>query len=976
MNLIKKIAIAGTIAAAYFMQAQNHDWQQQTSNGYTYRSVTNDPAKARYYTLKNGLTVILSPSKKEPRIQAYVGTKAGSKTDPAEHTGLAHYLEHMLFKGTDKFGSKDWEKEKPYLDKINTLYEQYNKTTDVAKRAEIYKEIDKVSGEASKYAIANEYDKLMSSMGATGTNAWTSFEETVYTDDIPPNALDKYLAVQSERFRNPILRIFHTELEAVYEEKNRSLDNDGSKTFEAMFANLFPENNYGKQTTIGTVEHLKNPSLKAIEEYYKTYYVPNNMVVVLAGDFDPDEAIGKIDRAFAYMQPKAIPQYNVGTEHKITSPVVNEVWGPNPESLMLGYRMPGASSKDARILNIIGEMLTNGQAGLIDLDLVKKQKLLSASAFAYPLKDYSVLLLQGSPTDGQSLDEVRQLLLNQIQRLRKGDFSDDLIQSVANNAKKGAIEANENYSERANLLLSDFIVDIDRKTNLDFVDNISNITKQDIVNFANKYLNDNNYVAVYKRKGADKNIVKVEKPPITPVEVNRDIESPFVTAVSKMPENEIKPQWLDFNKDIAKGKMGAAEVLSVKNDDNSLFRLYYYFETGKWDNKLLPIAAEYLKFLGTGNKTAEQFSKDFYRLAANFNVSAGNEETYISLDGLNENFAESVKLLEDLVKNSKPDPQALEAYKQRLRKARSNAKENKGAIMAGLRSYAQYGAKNPFNFTLTDAELDALTAEQLTAILHDLLSLEHKVLYYGPKTNQELVRALQPLHPLAKKLKPIKKERTFVQQAQNGNNVLFADYDMVQAEINWVRNASEYNPHQTPTVSLFNTYFGSGMGSIVFQTIRESKALAYSSFANFGTPAKKNERNTINAYVGTQADKFADASTAMNELLNELPKSQNLFEASKVGLRKKLASERITQDGILFSYLRAQKLGNNTDVRRQVYEQTPSMSFNDLQAFHQKEFSGKPYTYCIVASANRVKDADMAKLGTVHKLTLEEIFGY
>src|SRR5690554_2813599 len=298
MRLFSRIATMALLAIGFMgidsiAQEQFH-WKEKTSNGYTYQYVENDPSGARFYTLKNGLTVILSPSKKEPRIQTYIAVKAGSKTDPATHTGLAHYLEHMLFKGTDKYGSLDWEKEKPLLDKIESLYEEYNSTTDESERKLIYQEIDRVSGQAAKYAIANEYDKIMSGMGAQGTNAFTSVEQTVYTEDIPSNVVDKFLTVQAERFRNPVLRLFHTELEAVYEEKNRSLDSDGSKVFEEMFAQLFPNNNYGKQTTIGTIEHLKNPSLVEIRKYYENYYVPNNMAIIMAGDFNPDDVIKSV----------------------------------------------------------------------------------------------------------------------------------------------------------------------------------------------------------------------------------------------------------------------------------------------------------------------------------------------------------------------------------------------------------------------------------------------------------------------------------------------------------------------------------------------------------------------------------------------------------------------------------------------------------------------------------------------------------
>jgi len=305
----------------------------------------------------------------------------------------------MLFKGTDKYGSLDWAKEKVELDKIDALYEKYNQSKDSIERKKIYQEIDKVSGEASKYAIANEYDKLMTAMGAQGTNAFTSFEQTVYTDDVPSSSLDKYLAVQAERFRNPVLRIFHTELEAVYEEKNRTLDNDGRKVFENLFASLFKNHNYGLQTTIGTVEHLKNPSLVEIRKYFHKYYVPNNMGVILSGDFNPDEVIAKIDKAFAYMQAKPIEKYTFKPEAPITAPIIQEITGPDSENITIGYRLPGNKDKDALLADLVGQVLTNGKAGLLDLNLVKKQRLLRASAFTYTLIDHGILYLSAAPTN-------------------------------------------------------------------------------------------------------------------------------------------------------------------------------------------------------------------------------------------------------------------------------------------------------------------------------------------------------------------------------------------------------------------------------------------------------------------------------------------------------------------------------------------------------------------------------------------------
>jgi predicted Zn-dependent peptidase len=958
-----------------FSQIAGHQWKEATGNGYTYKYVTGDPAKARFYTLKNGLTVILSTTSKDPRIQCYIATKAGSKTDPADHTGLAHYLEHMLFKGTDQFGSLDWAKEKPELEKISDLYEQYNHTTDTALRRNIYHNIDSVSGKAASFAIANEYDKMMSSMGAQGTNAFTSFEQTVYTDDVPANAADKYLMVQSERFRNPQFRIFHTELEAVYEEKNRTLDNDAGKVREKLFARLFKNNNYGRQTTIGTIEHLKNPSLLEIRKYFNTYYVPNNMGVIMSGDFDADAMIKKIDKAFAYMQNKPIPPYTFYPEQPITSPVTEEVVGPDAESISIGYRLPGNKSKDVLLADLVGQILTNGKAGLMDLNLVKKQKLLRASAFAFTLIDYGVLLMQGTPTQGQSLEDVKGLMLGEIDNLKKGNFDDNLITSIINNQKKNKILATESYGSRASDLMDAFTSELDWKDQVAYTDQLSKLTKKDIVDFANKYFQDN-YVVIFKRKGEDKNILKVEKPSITPVETNRNEQSAFVKMVNEMPSTAVKPVFLDYTKDLQKSKVGAAEVLYVQNKDNTIFRLQYRFDMGTWNNKKLGLAAQYLQFLGTGKMSAEDITKAFYKIACSFSIGAGAEFTTVNIEGLQENFTQAVTLFESLLKNCKPDETALTALKARIEKSRMDAKLNKGAIMSGLVSYARFGDKNPFNYALSEGELKNATSLELFNILHSLNTYPHKIIYYGPQLLLPLTAALKQLHSIPATFKMAPEKVKFTNSIQTKNQVLFADYTMVQSEIRWVRNTNTYSAAEEPVVDIFNNYFGGGMAALVFQTIRESKALAYSTFAFYAIPGKKEDPFYTLAYVGCQADKFNESIVAMNELLNDLPNVAENIKFARAGIKKDIETGRITQDAIIYDYLSAQRKGLDYDIRKKIYNSIDAIGYDELKKFHTNYIANKPYTYCVVASTKKVSDDDMKKYGEVKKLSLEEIFGY
>ena len=975
--MIRKLTLAfAAVLVSVVAFAQNQfQWKEASSGGYTYKYVTNDPAKARFYTLKNGLTVILSPTNKDPRIQAYVAIKAGSKTDPATNTGLAHYLEHMLFKGTDKYGSLDWSKEKVELEKIDALYEQYNSTKDEVQRKAIYKKIDSVSGVAAKYAIANEYDKMMSAMGAQGTNAFTSFEQTVYTDDIPSASLDKYLAVQAERFRNPVLRIFHTELEAVYEEKNRTLDNDGRKVSETLFSNLFQKHNYGLQTTIGTVEHLKNPSLIEIRKYFNKYYVPNNMGIILSGDFNPDEVIAKVDKAFSYMQPKPFDKYTFQPEDAITAPIVKEIVGPDAENLTIGYRLPGNKDKDALLADLVGQILTNGRAGLLDLNLVKKQKLLRASAFTYSLIDYGILYLSAAPTSGQSLEDVKALVLNEIENLKKGNFDDQLITSIINNIKKNKIYETEKYGDRASVLMDAFTSELDWRDQVAYVNDLSKIKKEDIVAFANKYFGDN-YVAVLKRKGESPATVKIEKPSITPVETNPDKQSAFVKTINEMPATAAKPVFLDYKKDIQKSKLGKAEVLYVPNKDNDIFRLSYRYKIGSLNDKKQSLASQYIQFLGTDKMTAEEISKAFYKIACSFNVSTGEEYTTVNIEGLQENFENAVKLYEEVVNNVKADDKALAALKARLNKARKDAKANKGAILQGLTSYALYGSENKFNNVLTNEELNAVTAQELVDRIKNLNNYEQTVIYYGPTPVYNVVSQLKTLHQVPANFAVAAPAKTFKQEVPAKNQVLFADYDMVQAETRWIRNTETYNPEKTTMVNVFNNYFGGGMGSLVFQTIRESKALAYSTYGYYVQPQKKDQDYYLLGYVGSQADKFNDATVAMNELLTKMPELPKNLELAKNQVKKDIQTERITQDGIIYNYLNAKNLGLNDDIRKKMYETVDKITMADVKKFHQNYFSGKPYTYAIVASEKRVSMDDMKKLGEVKKLSLEEIFGY
>ena len=481
------------------------------SGKYKYEEVKGDLSKTRIYTLDNGLKVYLSVNKEEPRIQTFIAVRTGSKNDPAETTGLAHYLEHLMFKGTGKFGVTDSVKEAPLLADIEQRYEQYRKLTDPEERRAAYRGIDSVSQVAAQYFIPNEYDKLMAAIGAEGTNAYTSNDVTCYTEDIPSNEVENWARIQSDRFQNMVIRGFHTELEAVYEEYNIHLTDDTDKLFNALMAKLFPNHPYGTQTTIGTQEHLKNPSITNIKEYFSHWYVPNNVAICMAGDFDPDEVIATIDKYFGSWQPGAVPdgspsglvpQPQFPALAPITEPQDTSVIGLEAETVWFGYRFDRASSLQADTLQVVGQMLNNGTAGLIDLDINQQMKAAEAWGGVMTMMDYSMFILGGTPRDGQTLDEVRALLLEEIDKLKAGQFSDDLLPSVINNLKLQYYNSLESNRARANMFVQAFINGTPWEQEVQSLDRVEGITKEQIVDFAQRHFA-NNYVTVYKRQGVD-----------------------------------------------------------------------------------------------------------------------------------------------------------------------------------------------------------------------------------------------------------------------------------------------------------------------------------------------------------------------------------------------------------------------------------------------------------------------------------------
>ncbi|WP_121067840.1 M16 family metallopeptidase [Maribacter vaceletii] len=946
------------------------------ANGFTYESFNNDPTGLRLYTLDNGLKVYLGKNTEEPKIQTLIAVRAGSKYDPADNTGLAHYLEHMVFKGTDKIGTQDFEKEKVFLNQISDLYEAHKAESDTIKKKDIYKKIDSVSLLASNISIANEYDKMVSSLGAEGTNAFTSNEQTVYVNKIPSNEVDKWLQVESERFKTLVLRLFHTELEAVYEEFNRGQDSDGRKQYFAVLEGLYPNHPYGTQSTIGKSEHLKNPSMKAIHNYFDTYYVPNNMAVIMVGDLDFEVTIKKINNSFGDYTSKEVSHPTFPEEIPLANPIKKEVYGPTAESIYVAFRTKGKGDKEEVMVTLIDYMLANSNAGLIDLNLNQKQMVQSASSFTNFNNDYGFHLLYGTPKQGQTLDQVKNLLLEQLEKIKKGEFEDWLLDAVVNDLRLSKIKSFENSSSTAYEYLGAFIGFQDWNKRLSMLDEMKKITKEEVVLFANELYADN-YVEVHKIKGEDKSIVKVENPGITPIKINRDKESDFIKGFNKLTSPDLKPQFVDYKSAIKETKTkNGLNVSYIENPNNDIFNMSIIFDMGKDNDPMVSLAAGYLDYLGTDKYTPEELKQEFYKIGISYSVTAKDDKTYVGISGLKENLNGGLVLLEHLWNNAVPDQESYDKYVDKILKGRQDSKTQKGNIFwNGLMNYSKYGENSRLRDIYTMTELRAITPLELVDKVKALRNYKQRIFYYG-KDVDNAIASLDKNHNVNVASLKDYPERKKYEEKETGGNVYFVDYDMVQSEILLLAKGAEFDAEKMAVSRLFNTYFGSGLSSIVFQEIRESKSLAYSAFSSYSNAREKGNSDYVMAYVGTQANKLPEAVDAMMELMTTMPEAEEQFNQAKEATLKKIAAERITKSNIFWTYESLKKRGFENDNREALYNAIKNMTLNDLKTFFNTNIKGENYNVMVIGNKKDIDFKALKKLGDIKEMDIDEIFNF
>jgi predicted Zn-dependent peptidase len=852
------------------------------------------------------------------------------------------------------------------------LYEEHKAEQDAEKKKEIYKKIDEVSQEASQYAIANEYDKAISSLGASGTNAHTWFDETVYKNNIPNNELEKWLKIEKERFSEIVLRLFHTELESVYEEFNRAQDNDTRLVNYELMDALFPTHPNGQQTTLGKPEHLKNPSMKAIHKYFDEYYVPNNYAMVLVGDLDFDETVQLIDQYFGTLPYKELPKKTPVIEEPITEIVTRTVKSPTTPRTQLAWRTDSYGTREAMLADVVANILSNrGEAGLLDLHINQTQKMLWAQAFSVGLRQYGYFSIVAVPKETQTLEEAKNMVLGEIELIKKGDFPDWMLPAIINDFKLQRMKGLETAEGLATTLYDSYIKGRTWEEELNEMDEYAAFTKDDVVNFANAFFKEN-YVVVNKEKGVNDKLIRVENPGITPVKINRDTQSEFLKEILADKTEDIKPEFIDYQKEIITDQLNGKKLSFVKNKYNDISQLHFIFPLGSDHDRDLGISTQLLQYLGTDVLSPEDLKKEFFKIGISNDFKTTNNQLIISLSGLEENIEKGIALLQHWMHDVQPDQEIYHQFVGTVLENREAIKKDKNRIITALNNYTKLGSNSRFTDVISKEELENSNPEVFTDRMKKLFQYPYQVFFYGKDFENFKEYICQYTEPESLQIPEAKQ----YPEPATGGNVYFINYDMVQMEMSKIGKGNVVNPLHFGKINVFNEYFGRGLSSIVFQEMRESKSLAYSAYVSYAANAELNHPDYVTTYIGTQPDKLMIAVDTLNELMNELPEVPIQFENARNAALKQIASTRVTRNNIFFNTLRLQKLNIYHDFRKDIYEQIQHLKFEDIKHFYQTEIQSIHFNTAIIGKKENLDMEAVNKMGTFKEVSLKDIFGH
>lgn len=934
--------------------------------------------KVKEYRLENGLTVWLNEDHSQPKVFGAVVVKAGAKDCP--DTGIAHYFEHMMFKGTDRIGTLDYESEKVLLDSIAMKYDELAMTEDTAARARLQKEINELSIRSSEYVIPNEFNRLINRFGGSGLNAATSYDATIYFNTFSPQYMVQWAEINSERLINPVFRLFQSELETVYEEKNMYGDFIGGQVMDTLMARYFGPHPYA-YPIIGSTKNLKNPRLTEMHKFFEDYYVASNMALILSGDFDAQQVMPILEKAFSRIRsgnaPKQekvmLPPFNGRETMKVKFPI------PFIKAMGLGFRGVSANHEDQVALNIAVNLLNNANGtGYLD-KLMVEHKLMGALAINESMNEAGILAVAIMPKLLiQSYSSAEKMVWDEINRVKNGDFSDEMFNSLKLEQKRQYASSLENIDSRATIMMNLFSQGKSWNDYLNEVARIESITKEDVVRVAQKYFS-NNYLCVTKSTGKypKDNLPKPAFSPVVPR--NADASSSYAKQLEKIPEQQVAPRIIDFEKDVKTSKLTPLVTLyTTPNPLNDIFTLNISYGIGALEQPELMQLTNYLQLLGTESLSFEQFRSRLQSIGSTLAFDVTPDAFVMKVTGFDNHIDETMELVGDFIRHAKADDKKLRQIVDDAKVSEKAFFKSGDNVASALLEQVKYGDQSRYLRKLSLSQIKKLKGKDMLAIYDKVRSVQCDLHYCGTLPVEKVIGTIRQHLPLERTTVASNSPYYRELKQYDRPTVFFIDMpDMAQSIVyGYVKGDPVDDKASRHASQLFSVYFGGDMSSLMFQEIREFRSFAYRTSGRYQLPnhAHKGTAGSFTAMLSTQSDKTLDALGVLDSLIREMPLKPERMEAVKQTLVNRINNDYPPFRNLSEKVASARMEGFDRDPAEEFLRDIATMDMQDISRFYQEQISGRPVVYVIAGNRKRIDMKKLAEYGTIVKVKKKEIY--
>ena len=934
--------------------------------------------KVKEYRLENGLTVWLNEDHSQPKVFGAVVVKAGAKDCP--DTGIAHYFEHMMFKGTDRIGTLDYESEKVLLDSIAMKYDELAMTEDTAARARLQKEINELSIRSSEYVIPNEFNRLINRFGGSGLNAATSYDATIYFNTFSPQYMVQWAEINSERLINPVFRLFQSELETVYEEKNMYGDFIGGQVMDTLMARYFGPHPYA-YPIIGSTKNLKNPRLTEMHKFFEDYYVASNMALILSGDFDAQQVMPILEKAFSRIRsgnaPKQekvmLPPFNGRETMKVKFPI------PFIKAMGLGFRGVSANHEDQVALNIAVNLLNNANGtGYLD-KLMVEHKLMGALAINESMNEAGILAVAIMPKLLiQSYSSAEKMVWDEINRVKNGDFSDEMFNSLKLEQKRQYASSLENIDSRATIMMNLFSQGKSWNDYLNEVARIESITKEDVVRVAQKYFS-NNYLCVTKSTGKypKDNLPKPAFSPVVPR--NADASSSYAKQLEKIPEQQVAPRIIDFEKDVKTSKLTPLVTLyTTPNPLNDIFTLNISYGIGALEQPELMQLTNYLQLLGTESLSFEQFRSRLQSIGSTLAFDVTPDAFVMKVTGFDNHIDETMELVGDFIRHAKADDKKLRQIVDDAKVSEKAFFKSGDNVASALLEQVKYGDQSRYLRKLSLSQIKKVKGKDMLAIYDKVRSVQCDLHYCGTLPVEKVIGTIRQHLPLERTT--IASNSPYYRELKQYDRptVFFIDMpDMAQSIVyGYVKGDPVDDKASRHASRLFSVYFGGDMSSLMFQEIREFRSFAYRTSGRYQLPnhAHKGTAGSFTAMLSTQSDKTLDALGVLDSLIREMPLKPERVEAVKQTLVNRINNDYPPFRNLSEKVASARMEGFDRDPAEEFLRDIATMDMQDISRFYREQISGRPVVYVIAGNRKHIDMKKLAEYGTIIKVKKKDIY--